>query len=371
LRPGQPLFAAEYWPGWFDHWGHPHITRPVEPQLKDLEYILEKKASVNLYMFHGGTSFGFMSGSSWTDNQFLPDVTSYDYDAPLDEAGHPTAKYYEYRKVFEKYAGKALPAIPAIPTIPPVIEVPSFSLTESSSLWENLPKAIEATDPKPMEYYGQSYGFILYRTKIHGPVHGPLVIDGLNDYALVYLDGKLVGTLDRRAKQDQMVLDSQQEQAQLDILVQNSGRINSTKMMRQENKGLSGVMLDSEPLMNWQVFTLPMDRLDSIHYKSELGKGPAFFRGYFDLSEVGDTFLDFRGLGKGALWINGHAIGRYWSIGPQETLYVPGPWLKKGKNEVVIFDLQEKPLSGVPQLKGLKAPILDAPITGEKTKADE
>lgn len=370
LRPGQPLFAAEYWPGWFDHWGQPHITRPVEPQLMDLEYILQKKASVNLYMFHGGTSFGFMSGSSWTDNQFLPDVTSYDYDAPLDEAGHPTAKYYAYRKIFEKYAGD--PLLP-VPGIAPVVEVPGFSLKESASLWANLPAAIDSTEPKPMEFYGQSYGFILYRKKLQEAFHGSIAINGLNDYALIYVNGKLTGTLDRRRKQEQLTLDSP-ENAQLDILVENSGRINSTKMMRHENKGLTGVTLDNKPLMNWQVFCVPMDMMDAhaaIHYQEKPVTGPAFYRGSFALKEVGDTFLDIRSLGKGALWINGHAIGRYWNIGPQATLYVPGPWLKTGKNEVIVFDLQEKPRAGAPLLRGLKTPILNAPVSGSGAKADE
>jgi beta-galactosidase len=367
VRPGQPLFAAEYWPGWFDHWGQPHIIRPVEPQLKDLEYILQKKASVNLYMFHGGTSFGFMSGSSWTDNQFLPDVTSYDYDAPLDEAGHPTEKYYEYRKVFEKYAGKPLPAVPAIPA---TIEVPSFSLKESASLWENLPAAIDASELKPMEFYGQAYGFILYRIKLHDAVHCPMVVSGLNDYALVYINGRLEGVLDRRRKQEQMVLNAPAD-AQLDILVENSGRINSTKMMRHENKGLAGVNLNGVPLKNWQVFCLPMDNLDAIHYQTMPVTGPAFYHGSFQLKKVGDTFLDIRSLGKGVLWINGHAIGRYWNIGPQATLFVPAPWLKKGRNEVVLFDLQEKPGIGAPQLTGLKAPFLNAPVSGPGAKADE
>ncbi len=370
LRPGQPLFAAEYWPGWFDHWGQPHITRPVEPQLKDLEYILEKKASLNLYMFHGGTSFGFMSGSSWTDNQFLPDVTSYDYDAPLDEAGHPTAKYYAYRKIFEKYAAKPLPPVPAAPAI---VEIPGFSLKESSSLWENLPIAIASSEPKPMEFYGQAYGFILYRIKLHEAARGSLVLHGLNDYALIYVNGKLAGTLDRRRKQEQLTLDSP-ENAQLDILVENSGRINSTKMMRHENKGLTGVTFEDKPLMNWQVFCLPMDKMDklnTIRYKASPVEGPAFYRDSFDLKEVGDAFLDIRALGKGTVWINGHAIGRYWNIGPQATLYVPGPWLRKGRNEVIVFDLQEKPKTGAPRLAGLKAPILDAPVTGPGSKADE
>lgn len=364
MRPGQPLFAAEYWPGWFDHWGQPHQTRPIAPQVADLETILSRGASINLYMFHGGTSFGFMSGASWTNQTYMPDVTSYDYDAPLDEAGHPTPKFYAYQKVFAKYAGHPLPPVPKPP---PVIAVPRFTLNESASLWDNLPAPIKSETAKAMEMYGQAYGFILYRTELHGPAHGKLAIPGLNDYAKIYLNGKLVSTLDRRLKQDSLTLESATPAARLDILIENDGRVNFTRMMRHAQKGApGGVTLNGMPLTGWQVYTLPMTSLSEVGFHNGApAAGPAFYRGQFRLDSVGDTFLDVRGLKKGAVWINGHPIGRYWDIGPQFTLYVPGPWLHTGENSIVVLDVD-----GVasPHLDGITTPILNGPTreTDEK-----
>ncbi|MGH9589785.1 MAG: beta-galactosidase, partial [Terracidiphilus sp.] len=357
MRPGQPLFAAEYWPGWFDHWGQPHQTRPIAPQIADLKTILGRGASLNLYMFHGGTSFGFMSGASWTDSSYMPDVTSYDYDAPLDEAGHPTPKYYAYRKVYEKFAGH--PLLP-VPQPPPVIAIPEFTLEESAPLWDNLPAPIQSETAKAMEMYEQSYGFILYRTELYGPVHGTLAIPGMNDYAKIYVDGKPAGTLDRRLKQDSLTLDSAGPEARLDILIENDGRINSTRMMRYGQKGAPrGITLDGRELTGWQVYPLPMTNFKHVHFGSGgQASGPAFYRGSFSVTKIGDTFLDVRDLKKGAVWINGHAIGRYWDIGPQETLYVPGPWLREGSNSIVVFDVDG--VSG-PHLAGLTTPILDGP----------
>jgi len=363
MRPGQPLFAAEYWPGWFDHWGQPHQTRPIAPQIADLETILSRGASLNLYMFHGGTSFGFMSGASWTNNSYMPDVTSYDYDAPLDEAGHSTAKYYAYRKVFEKHAGHPLPPVPQPP---PVIAVPQFTLADSASLWTNLPPLVHSETANAMEMYGQYYGFILYRTQLQEAVHGMLALTALNDYAKVYLDEKLVGTLDRRLKQDSLVLDSAKP-ATLDILVENDGRVNSTRMMRHAAKGIDGgAMLNGKPLADWQVFPLPMTHFRHVRFlHGGQAEGPAFYRGRFRISGTGDTFLDVRDLNKGAVWINGHAIGRYWNIGPEDTLYVPGPWMHRGWNQIVVFDI--KGLSS-PHLAGLTTPILDGPTRGTDEK---
>ena len=355
MRPGQPLFAAEYWPGWFDHWGEPHQTRPIAPQIEDLNTILSRGASLNLYMFHGGTSFGFMSGASWTNNEYLPDVTSYDYDAPLDEAGHPTPKYEAYREVFAKYAGHPLPPVPEPP---PVIAVAPFTLTESASLWKNLPAPVTSETARAMETYGQAYGFILYRTRLQNPAAGTLVLNGLNDYAKIYLDGKSIGTLDRRLKQDSLQLTSTHPGATLDILVENDGRINSTRMMRRAAKGIpGGVTFDGQPLTGWQVYTLPMTGFSKVHFhRGAAAEGPVFYRGRFRISNLGDTFLDVRSLSKGAVWIDGHPIGRYWNIGPQDTLYVPGPWLHRGWNQIIVFDID-----GVaePGLAGLTEPILD------------
>jgi len=367
LKPGQPLFASEYWPGWFDHWGHPHETRPIPPQLKDIAYTLDHKSSINIYMFHGGTSFGFMSGASWTGGEYLPDVTSYDYDAPLDEAGHPTPKFYAYRDLLGRYSKTPLPPVPAVPE---VIAVPEFTVGKSGSLWDHLPTPVKSEKPLTMEAMDQSYGYVLYRKHLSEPVKGELVLDAVHDYALVYLDGKHVGSIDRRLKQDRVTL-STEKPAQLDILVENSGRINSTKMMRGETKGIThGVTLAGAPLTGWENYSLPMldaGKMKASSKKSQVS-GPHFSYGSFKLAKAGDTFLDVRALGKGAIWINGHAIGRFWNVGPQETLFVPGPWLKRGRNDVVVFDLFDA-ATQTQKLAGLTKPILDAQTSEAKKTA--
>jgi len=370
VRPGAPLFVSEYWPGWFDSWGHPHETRPIAPQIEDLDYILKRGAGINIYMFHGGTSFGFMSGSSLINGHFLPDVTSYDYDAPLDEAGHPTPKFLAYRKVLAQYSSCGNEScLPPIPAAPPVITLPQINLTESVSLWKNLPAPIASELPEPMERFGQSYGYILYRKQLPAAVSGDLVIDEVHDYARVYLDGKLAGTLDRRNSQSSTLPIVTTGPARLDILVANDGRINSTRRMRGESKGITkSVTLAGNPLTHWQVYPLPMTTRPAA-YGHQPTTGPAFFRASFTVPKTGDVFLDIRNLGKGALWINGHAIGRFWNVGPQQTLYVPGPWLHKGSNQIVAFDLA--PQSERPHVAGLSQPILNGPVADQSTKKQE
>jgi beta-galactosidase len=397
LRPDAPLFVSEYWPGWFDHWGHPHETRPIPPQLEDLDYILHRGTGINIYMFHGGTSFGFMAGSSNTSGNFLPDVTSYDYDAPLDESGHPTPKFFAYRKLLGAFSQCGNEScLPSVPAPPPVIRIPEISLTDSTPLWQNLPTPIPSDLPQPMEHFGQSYGYILYRTQLPAAVNGPLVLDELHDFALVYLNGKLAGTLDRRNKQTTLALTTT-DPAQLDILVANDGRINSTRLMRGESKGIThSVTLAAQPLTHWQIYPLPMTTLPRLYVKRRslrpIGSasapntdpaqgsrsvkptpfpegGPIFSRGTFTLTQTGDTFLDIRFLGKGAIWVNGHPIGRFWKIGPQQTLFVPGPWLHKGHNEIVVFDLL--PSATPPHVSGLDHPILDGPVSNSATSRQE
>jgi beta-galactosidase len=378
FQPGKPLLVTEYWPGWFDYWGHPHQTRPLPAQVEDIDYILNRGAGINLYMFHGGTSFGFMSGANLNDGNYLPQVTSYDYGAPLDEAGHSTEKFLAFRKVFAKYAtcadGTGEACLPPIPEAPAVITIPQIALTESTPLWDNLPKPIQSDTPKPMEQFDQAYGYILYRYHLP-PSSGTLAIDELHDYARIFLNGKLVGTLDRRTHQSSLPITTTVP-ALLDILVENSDRVNFSPAMRGETKGITkSVTLAGVPLTGWQVYPLPMTSLP--HFRGEkaislseiknsspdlqtLLSTPTFYRASFTLTTTGDTFLDVRALGKGALWINGHAIGRFWNIGPQQTLYVPGPWLRAGTNEIVVFDLQ--PTAAQPHVAGLDTPILDGPV---------
>jgi beta-galactosidase len=354
FRPGSPVMSGEYWDGWFDHWGDHHHVTNADQQTQELHWILSQGYSINLYMFHGGTNFGFMNGANW-EKVYEPDVTSYDYDSPVSESGALAKKYSAFRDVIAKHRpGVKLPDPPA-PL--PIIEIPEFELTESAPLWLNLPTATKVDHSRGMESFGQSYGYILYRTRLTAPATGDLVIHELRSYAEVFVNGKLIGTLDRRKKQDHLEIEAAAVST-LDTLVEGTGRINFTTELRSERQGINGsVTLAGRELLGWHIFPLPMDDLAKLHFsKPTDAAGPAFYRGRFILEKTGDTFLDTRGWGKGAAWINGHPLGRFWNLGPQQTLYVPAPWLKKGINEVVVFTQQE-PKSR--HLHGLSAPVLD------------
>ena len=370
LRPNEPVFVSEYWPGWFDHWGHPHETRPTAPQLEDIDYILTHGAGINLYMFHGGTSFGFMAGSSYIGGNFLPDVTSYDYDAPLDESGRPTPKYFAYRKVFAKFAcpDQTESCLPPVPTIPDPIAIPTITLASAGTLWDHLPAPIQSEQPQSMEHFGQSYGYILYRHQLTAPVSGDLVLDELHDFARVYLDGKLAGTLDRRDKQTTLAI-ATTGPARLDILVANDGRVNSTHTMRTELKGITkSITLAGAPLTGWQIFPLPMTEAPKPSKPDTNSNAPQILKATFALQHPGDTFLDIHSLGKGAIWLNGHPLGRFWNAGPQQTLYVPAFWLRAGTNTIVAVDLLPQPY---PSVTGLDHPILDGPTAATTRSKQE
>jgi beta-galactosidase len=356
-RPGTPVFNAEYWDGWFDHWGEHHHVTNANQQAQEIDWMLSQGYSINLYMFHGGTSFGFMSGANWDHNTYEPDVTSYDYDSPVSESGALTKKFYAFREAIAKHRpGAALPDPPAPLS---VVDIPEFQLDTFASLWDQLPSSSSADQPRNMEAFGQSYGYILYRTMLNSAASGDLILPALRSYACVYLNGKLVGIADRRKKQDRVKIKANAND-QLDILVEGTGRINFSMELRNERQGIDGqLLLAGKELKGWQIWMLPIDNLSKIDFGSiDPGKssvGPAFYQGHFDLQSAGDTFLDTRGWGKGAVWINGHPLGRFWNVGPQQTLYVPAPYLKQGGNEVIVFTLGGTTL----RLRGLREPILD------------
>jgi beta-galactosidase len=361
FRPDSPLMSGEYWAGWFDQWGKPHNRTDAAAQARELEWMLARGYSMNMYMFHGGTSFGFWNGANGSPSRhdYWPQTTSYDYDAALDESGRPTAKYYAFRDVIARHVAGDPP--PAVPDTPPTITIPKFALDRVAPLSAALGAGVSMERPRSMEALGQSYGYILYRTRIaHGDGgDAELVIDQLRDYAKVYVNDSLAGTLDRRLGQDRLRLRVPAAGATLDILVENMGRINFTKALRDERKGITrGVTLGGRELTGWTVFPLPLDSLGGIRFaalKAPLA-GPGFYRGSFEVRRTGDTFLDMRGWGKGTVWVNGHHLGRFWGIGPQQTLYVPGPWLREGRNQVTVFDLE---LPNSATLSGLSHPILD------------
>jgi beta-galactosidase len=361
LRPGQPRMTGEYWDGWFDSWGNKqHAHTNADAQAKEIDWILGQGYSLNLYMFHGGTTFGFMNGANFDEGpegHYYAQTTSYDYDAALDEAGRPTKKFFLLRDVIQKHTGIAPPPLP--PELP-IAAIPAFPLNESASLWDNLPEAIDADAPKSMEAVGQAYGYILYRTQVTGPAKGDLNLGDVRDYAAVYLDQKLVGTVDRRLKQESIAMDVPAGSHALDILVENTGRINFGSHLPDGRAGIvDPVTLAGRTLSGWKIYPLPMNSPASIKSwkKDDSAKqlsGPAFHRGTFTLDKLADTYLDTSALRKGFVWVNGHNVGRTWNIGPQKSLFVPAPWLRKGTNEVVVFDYSDLPAVS---LRGLTDPL--------------
>jgi beta-galactosidase len=339
-RPNGPFINSEYWAGWFDHWGGKHAHTNTDAQVANYKWMLEQGYSVSLYMFHGGTSFGWMNGAN-TDGKgsYEPDVTSYDYDSALDESGRTTPKYFALHDVIAKVTGVTPPPVPKVA---PAMSVPTISLPETASLWDNLPLAISSDQIKSMEDVGQAYGYILYRTHLRADASSDLVLDQLHSYAQVYVNKKLVGTIDRRLKQDRISLHANAG-AQLDILVENTGRVNFGKTIGGERAGITHqVTLSGKPVLGWEIYPLTMTHVEKLPFMKKPCEGPCFYRGDFDLTKTADTFLDTSAFTKGQLWLNGHALGRIWNIGPQKALYAPAPWLSKGKNQIIVFDAKGK-----------------------------
>ena len=360
-RPNAPLMCSEFWSGWFDHWGRKHETRDAETMVSGIKDMLDRHISFSLYMTHGGTTFGHWGGAN--SPAYSAMCSSYDYDAPISEAGWATPKYYKLREMMMQYADSAQ-VIPDVPAAYPVIEIPEFELKEVAPLFDNLPEPKLSEDIKPMEQFDQGWGTILYRTSLPEVKEGTtLLIDEVHDWAQVYADGKLLGRLDRRRGQNSLVLPSLQKGTRLDILVEAMGRVNFDVAIH-DRKGITNKVellteTDKKELKNWEVYSFPVDYdfAESKKYaEGEKLDAPAYYRATFELDRVGDVFLDMQTWGKGMVWVNGKAMGRFWKIGPQQTLFMPGCWLKKGKNEIIVLDLL---VAEIATVSGFKKPILD------------
>jgi beta-galactosidase len=316
--------------------------------------MLSQGYSISIYMFHGGTSFGWMNGANMDHGNYEPDVTSYDYDAPLNESGRPTSKYALFRDVIAKATGITPPPAPSADA---PVALPAIQMSQSASLWQTLPQPVDSATLLTMEDLDQAYGYILYRTVIAAPAKGDLVLDELHDYAQVYANGTLLGTLDRRLGQNHLNVDLKAPGTRLDILVENTGRVNFTTALRNERKGITRqVSLAGKPLTGWQIYSLPLKAPEKLAFRTADCSGACFYRGTLRVDQVGDTFLDTSNFTKGFVWVNGHELGRIWNIGPQKTLYLPGAWLRKGGNDVIVFDLEGAPGRTI---EGKAAPVLD------------
>ncbi|MBD5460332.1 MAG: beta-galactosidase [Lachnospiraceae bacterium] len=342
---GGPLMCAEFWVGWFDHWGNGgHMTGNLEESAADLRDMI-KMGHVNIYMFIGGTNFGFMNGSNYYD-QLSPDVTSYDYDAILSEAGDVTPKYLRYREVLESLG---IPSGQELPAPLPRRAYGSAAVLEKVGLMEaleDLSEPVESIYPRSMERLGQNYGYILYTSPVVcGRRLEKIRLHGANDRANIFLGEKRLANLyDRQLLEEHSVDATAQEGDRLCILMENMGRVNFGPYMDRQRKGIDGcIQVNGHMHTGWKQYPLPLDNLDRLDFSRGCGEDmPAFYRLEIAVDKPCDTFLELPGWGKGCVFLNGFHLGRFWEIGPQKRLYVPAPLLREGTNEVIVFETEGK-----------------------------
>ena len=338
-----PYMVAEFYPGWLSHWAEPFPQISASRIAKQTEEYIKNNVSFNFYMVHGGTNFAFTAGANYDKRRDIqPDLTSYDYDAPISEAGWVTAKYDSIRNVMKKYVKN----IPDAPAAIPVIEIPSIKLDKVADVlgYTSRIKPISNEEPLTFEQMNQGYGYVLYSRHFNQPISGTLAIPGLRDYAVIYIDGEKVGELNRNTQTYEMEIEVPFN-ATLQILVENMGRINYGSEIVHNTKGIiSPITIAGQPISgNWEMYQLPMSEVPDFtklgnnnvfkngsSQANRLKDCPVLYEGTFTLDETGDTFIDMEAWGKGIIFINGHNIGRYWKVGPQQTLYIPGVWLKYG-----------------------------------------
>ncbi|XP_056621476.1 beta-galactosidase-1-like protein 2 isoform X2 [Triplophysa dalaica] len=348
LQPQKPLLVMEYWSGWFDVWGEPHHVFDAQEMISTVRELLDRGVSINFYMFHGGTSFGFMNGAI-DFGTYKPQTSSYDYDAPLTESGDYTVKYHLLRNLLSTYNKELLldpPSVQSRRAFEPVVVTHYISLWQSLQCVETL---IRADDPLNMENLpangnnGQFYGYTLYETDIYtgGELNSR---NHVRDRSLVFLDREPIGVLDYRTQK--IRISHIKGEMTLGLLVENCGRVNYGPGLDHQRKGLVGdITLNDVPLKQFTMYCLEMkpsfiNRLESLKWVS-VGKKPsypAFFRGSLIVDEPTDTFVKLPNWSKGVVFVNGRNLGRHWSVGPQKALYLPGPWLRSGDNQIVVFE---------------------------------
>jgi len=373
-QPTGPLMCSEFWDGWFDSWGEHHHTTPAAASASDLDDLLAAGGSVNIYMFHGGTNFGFTNGAN-DKGVYRPIATSYDYDAPLDEAGRPTEKFHAFRSVIERYA--PVPPLPAamqpggsgrlasvgpLRPVGPVGSAPGQEarlapasdvavrldrVTPLRALLPSLTSWSAHDTPPTFDALGAASGFVLYRTEVDLPSGGVLTVgEEVRDRAVVSVDGIVVGVLEREHHDRAIALPP--VTGTLELLVEDQGRVDYGPRIGEPKGLIGGIAVDGVPLARWTASPLALDPMpeaaltilaDALPTDGDVLAGPVFATGSFDLAEAGDRYLALDGFRKGVAWVNGFCLGRYWSRGPQRTLAVPGPVLRAGRNDVVVLEL--------------------------------
>lgn len=340
FQPEGPLMCCEFWDGWFDAWGNEcHGSRTTENLIADFKAMLDKDASVNFYMFHGGTNFGFTSGANRYET-YTPTVTSYDYDALLNEWGGYTPKYHAVRELLLAHRG--IEGDP-LPPEPPLQSIGEVALTQESSLFAQLDALgtrHESVTAEYMERYGQNHGLILYRHRLKGSYSdSSLFVDGLHDRAYVYQDGALQDVLWRNDPDGSFAsIDAFDAESVIDVLVEAMGHVNYGPAL-YDRKGAKQIRLNNQIFSHYEIYTLPLDNVENVDYAAGKTSFPVFLKGSFRADSKADCFVHLDGFTKGIVWVNGFNLGRYWKIGPQKSLYLPGTLLKEN-NEIVVLELE-------------------------------
>ncbi len=346
FQPTGPMTCMEFWVGWFDTWGDAaHHSRSAPDAAHHLDQLLSTGASVNIYMFHGGTNFGLTAGGNLSDT-FKPYVTSYDYDSLLTESGDITQKFELCRDVIHKHLQRAVESTPLPSSTKRGFGKQKLARICSVASLAAGEKSVESVTPLSIEQLGHSNGFVLYRTTLPEIYRNHrLVIRGMHDWCNVMLDGKSIATWYRNDPMPEMRLDFAGRQGVLEILVHNMARANFGHRTA-ERKGITeGVFVgppsrhDERALFGWEQVAMPMVVAPKPQ-PSDIGPGTAagLFEGTFHVDQVADTYVRLDGFGLGCVFINGRNLGRYWKIGPQKALYLPASWLRVGPNEICVFE---------------------------------
>ncbi|MEU5840038.1 glycoside hydrolase family 35 protein [Streptomyces diacarni] len=345
-RQGEPFFCAEFWNGWFDHWGEKHHVRSADSAAGTVRELLDADGSISLYMAHGGSNFGLWAGANHDGETFQPTVTSYDSDAPIAEHGALTPKFHALRATLATALGAAAPQRP-LPADPPLLAPRTLPVSRQAALLEALRATtdpVHAPSPLSFEELGQSAGLVLYTAHpLVPPGRQEVTVTGLHDRAQIFLDGVPAAVLDRETAS--FTVEGTGERTRLELLVENQGRINYGPLLGQGKGILGGVRVERRLVHGWSMHRLPLDAWTSqetAHAASAAAPGgtAGFAHAHLELVEPADTFLALPGFAKGFVWVNGTLLGRYWEVGPQRTLYVPGPLLRAGANTLTVLELE-------------------------------